>query len=150
MPPSYILHSFLVYPHFPGNLTYNSNVMQTKWEYFWLKSIGSQFWNFTHDFSEKGASYLSYSDVSYTTFVTSSSPSLRKLAPYARIVTDIFLCITQLGFCCVYFVFVSQNIEQVNKILNREQLAKSLTKLRGIILYAQFKKAIKEDSFLII
>jgi len=62
-----------------------------------------------------GASYLSYSDVSYTTFVTSSSPSLRKLAPYARIVTDIFLCITQLGFCCVYFVFVSQNIEQLFK-----------------------------------
>ena len=61
-----------------------------------------------------GASYLSYSDVSYTCFLTSSSSTLRKLAPMARVVTDVFLCITQLGFCCVYFVFVSQNIEQVS------------------------------------
>ena len=60
-----------------------------------------------------GASFLTYSDVSYTSFLTSSSPLLNRHAHKARIVTDIFLCITQLGFCCVYFVFVSQNVEQV-------------------------------------
>ena len=63
----------------------------------------------------KGVSNLSYSELSYTSFNTSSSPSLRKLAPSARFATDIFLCITTLGFCCVYIVFVSENFEQVEK-----------------------------------
>ena len=30
-----------------------------------------------------------------------------------RRTVNIFLCITQLGFCCVYFVFVSQNLKRV-------------------------------------
>ena len=63
--------------------------------------------------SRTGADYLTYSDVSYTSFLTSSHSSLRRIAGPARLVTDIFLCITQLGFCCVYFVFISQNFEQV-------------------------------------
>ena len=61
-----------------------------------------------------GAAYLSYSEVSYTSFLTSDLAILRRSARAARIVTDLFLCITQLGFCCVYFVFISQNFEQVN------------------------------------
>eukprot|EP00092_Neocalanus_flemingeri_P025306 GFUD01027438.1.p1 GENE.GFUD01027438.1~~GFUD01027438.1.p1 ORF type:complete len:485 (+),score=100.26 GFUD01027438.1:130-1584(+) len=57
--------------------------------------------------------FLTYSDVAETCFATSSSPRLRAFAPTARTVIDVFLCITQLGFCCVYFVFVSQNLEQI-------------------------------------
>jgi len=57
--------------------------------------------------------FLTYSDVAQTCFATSSSSRLRGFASTARTVIDIFLCITQLGFCCVYFVFVSQNLQQI-------------------------------------
>ena len=57
--------------------------------------------------------FLTYSDVAETCFATSSSPRLRAFASTARTLIDVFLCITQLGFCCVYFVFVSQNLEQI-------------------------------------
>ena len=61
-----------------------------------------------------GAAYLSYSEVSYTSFQTSNYGVLRRSAKAAKTVTNVFLCITQLGFCCVYFVFISQNFQQVN------------------------------------
>lgn len=57
--------------------------------------------------------YLAYSDVAEKCFATSSSERLRKWSKTARLVVNVFLCITQLGFCCVYFVFVAQNIQQV-------------------------------------
>ncbi|KAF5271068.1 hypothetical protein FQR65_LT00487 [Abscondita terminalis] len=41
------------------------------------------------------------------------SPRLKFLAPYIRGTVNIFLCLTQFGFCCVYFVFISRNIKQV-------------------------------------
>jgi proton-coupled amino acid transporter len=56
---------------------------------------------------------LSYSDVAETCFATHPSPRIKRLAPYARKTINLFLCITQLGFCCVYFVFVAQNLKQV-------------------------------------
>ena len=39
---------------------------------------------------------------------------LKSWYQYFRIVINIFLCITQLGFCCVYFVFVAQNLQLVS------------------------------------
>merc|ERR1719225_2181935 len=39
--------------------------------------------------------------------------SMWRWAGKARRVVEVFLCITQLGFCCIYFVFVSQNLEQI-------------------------------------
>ena len=57
--------------------------------------------------------FLTYSDVAEQCFATSSSSRLRGLSSIARTVVDVFLCITQLGFCCVYFVFISQNLQQI-------------------------------------
>lgn len=38
---------------------------------------------------------------------------LRKYSMFMRKLVNVFLCITQLGFCCVYFVFISTNMKQV-------------------------------------
>ena len=57
--------------------------------------------------------FLSYSDVAETCFATSEYSRLRRVASKARTAINVFLCITQLGFCCVYFVFISQNMEQI-------------------------------------
>ena len=61
-----------------------------------------------------GAAYLSYSEVSYTSFHTSNYEVLRRSAKAARTITNVLLCITMLGFCCIFFVFISQNFQQVN------------------------------------
>jgi proton-coupled amino acid transporter len=60
-----------------------------------------------------GVPFLSYADVAETCFATSSNPRLKRLAPTAKVVISTSLCITQLGFCCVYFVFVAQNLQQI-------------------------------------
>lgn len=38
---------------------------------------------------------------------------MRRYARGVRTVTNVFLCITQLGFCCVYFLFVALNLQEV-------------------------------------
>ncbi|XP_008211053.1 proton-coupled amino acid transporter 1 [Nasonia vitripennis] len=39
--------------------------------------------------------------------------AVRKYSVFMRKSVNLFLCITQLGFCCVYFVFISSNVKQV-------------------------------------
>lgn len=55
---------------------------------------------------------LDFSEVCFTAFET-GPPGLRKYSKTARTIINIFLVITQLGFCCVYFVFVAVNIQEV-------------------------------------
>lgn len=40
-------------------------------------------------------------------------PKLRNWSRVMKTLVNIFLCVTQLGFCCVYFVFISSNLKQV-------------------------------------
>ena len=40
-------------------------------------------------------------------------PRLQGMAKSMKRTVNIFLCVTQLGFCCVYFVFISENVKQV-------------------------------------
>ncbi|XP_011495340.1 PREDICTED: proton-coupled amino acid transporter 1 isoform X2 [Ceratosolen solmsi marchali] len=42
--------------------------------------------------------------------------ALRKYAVFMRKLVNLFLCVTQLGFCCVYFVFISTNMQQVVEV----------------------------------
>lgn len=45
-------------------------------------------------------------------------PVFRRHALWGKRIVDVFLIITQLGFCCVYFVFLSDNIKQVVEAAN--------------------------------
>lgn len=57
----------------------------------------------------EGKDVLTYSDVMELT-VKEKFP---RCSTAARNTITIFLCLTQFGFCCVYFVFVSQNLKLV-------------------------------------
>lgn len=39
--------------------------------------------------------------------------TILNLITFRRRTINLFLCITQLGFCCVYFVFVAVNLQEV-------------------------------------
>ncbi|KAI9521287.1 hypothetical protein NQZ68_007601 [Dissostichus eleginoides] len=43
---------------------------------------------------------------------------LRRHSQWGKVTVNVFLIITQLGFCCVYFVFLSDNIKQVVEAAN--------------------------------
>uniref|UniRef100_A0A182Q5S5 Amino acid transporter transmembrane domain-containing protein n=1 Tax=Anopheles farauti TaxID=69004 RepID=A0A182Q5S5_9DIPT len=40
-------------------------------------------------------------------------PAVRPWAPTMKNAVNIFICVTQLGFCCIYFVFISSNFKQI-------------------------------------
>merc|ERR1712142_1409080 len=60
-----------------------------------------------------GRSSMTYADVAEVAFGSASNPRLHKFKNVARKFIIVFLCITQLGFCCVYFVFVSKSLRLV-------------------------------------
>lgn len=40
-------------------------------------------------------------------------PSLRPWSRFVKFLVNFFICLTQLGFCCIYFVFIADNFQQV-------------------------------------
>lgn len=42
---------------------------------------------------------------------------IRSWSKFVKFVVNLLICVTQLGFCCVYFVFISSSLEQVNSDL---------------------------------
>lgn len=40
-------------------------------------------------------------------------PRLRPWSRFVKFVVNFFICLTQLGFCCIYFKFISDNFEQL-------------------------------------
>ncbi|KAG5890794.1 hypothetical protein JTB14_007188 [Gonioctena quinquepunctata] len=57
---------------------------------------------------------LNFSEVVENAFKTGPE-CLQKYSSLAKLLINVFLCITQLGFCCVYFVFVAANLHDVVK-----------------------------------
>ncbi|XP_063861777.1 proton-coupled amino acid transporter 2-like isoform X4 [Scylla paramamosain] len=69
--------------------------------------------NCAHELKERlGVAGMDYAEVGYHAFSTGPAP-LRPFANTARRVLNAFLTLTQLGFCCVYVVFIAANVKQV-------------------------------------
>jgi solute carrier family 36 (proton-coupled amino acid transporter) len=54
-----------------------------------------------------------YSEVVEMSFGSSKSERWQSWSVFMKKSCNIFICITQLGFCCVYFLFVSESIQMV-------------------------------------
>ncbi|EHB10681.1 Proton-coupled amino acid transporter 1 [Heterocephalus glaber] len=63
--------------------------------------------------------FVDYGDTVMYGLEASPSPWLRNHAHWGRRTVDFFLIVTQLGFCCVYFVFLADNFKQVVEAANR-------------------------------
>ncbi|CAO1412560.1 unnamed protein product [Diamesa hyperborea] len=54
-----------------------------------------------------------YAETVELCFEKSSNEKLRQRSGLIKTICNIFLCVTQLGFCCTYFLFISTNIQSV-------------------------------------
>ncbi|XP_030067584.1 proton-coupled amino acid transporter 1 isoform X2 [Microcaecilia unicolor] len=61
----------------------------------------------------KQCPFLDYGDTVASALEGTPSPWLRAHAIWGRRIIDLLLIVTQLGFCCVYFVFLADNVKQV-------------------------------------
>jgi len=62
--------------------------------------------------NRQGDFIVSYAHVAETACLTGAK-QFHKFAKPARLVINTFICITQIGFCCVFLVFVGDNLQQV-------------------------------------
>lgn len=54
-----------------------------------------------------------YAETVELSFLSSNSERCQKMAPIMKRICNIFICITQIGFCCIYFLFIQTNLKQV-------------------------------------
>lgn len=54
-----------------------------------------------------------YAETVELCFLSSNSEKWRKLAPAMKTICNCFIVVTQLGFCCIYFLFVGTNLKQI-------------------------------------
>ncbi|XP_036095896.1 proton-coupled amino acid transporter 1 isoform X2 [Molossus molossus] len=62
--------------------------------------------------------FVDYGETVMYGLESSPIPWLRNHAHWGRHIVDFFLIVTQLGFCCVYFVFLADNFKQVIEAAN--------------------------------
>ncbi|MBN3293727.1 S36A1 protein, partial [Polypterus senegalus] len=62
--------------------------------------------------------FMDYGDAMQYGLEVGPIPFLRRHSIWGRWIVDLFLIITQLGFCCVYFVFLTDNVKQVVQAAN--------------------------------
>jgi len=60
----------------------------------------------------QGNFIVNYADVAEAVCVTGTK-RIRKHGVMLRKIVNTFICVTQIGFCCIYLVFVSNNIQEV-------------------------------------
>jgi solute carrier family 36 (proton-coupled amino acid transporter) len=61
-----------------------------------------------------------YAETVELCFASSSNKKWQKLAPTMKAVCNLFICVTQIGFCCIYLLFVGSNLKQVLDIYGFE------------------------------
>ncbi|KAL7010579.1 hypothetical protein ACKWTF_006281 [Chironomus riparius] len=57
--------------------------------------------------------YPDYAETVELVFESSTNSHCRKLSKTMKGVCNSFICITQLGFCCIYFLFIGTNLKQI-------------------------------------
>lgn len=57
--------------------------------------------------------YPDYAETVELVFESSTNAHYRKLSKTMKGICNAFICITQLGFCCIYFLFIGTNLKQI-------------------------------------
>lgn len=61
-----------------------------------------------------GATFYDYPETVEKCFEYGPKP-LRRMSRAMKLIVEMFLCVTQFGFCAIYFVFITENLHQVSE-----------------------------------
>ncbi|XP_066572719.1 proton-coupled amino acid transporter 1 isoform X2 [Amia ocellicauda] len=71
-----------------------------------------------HVSARMGKPFLDYGEAVEYSLESGPVPWLQRRSVWGRRLVNFFLIVTQLGFCCVYFVFLSDNVKQIVEAAN--------------------------------
>ncbi|XP_068154918.1 proton-coupled amino acid transporter-like protein CG1139 isoform X2 [Drosophila tropicalis] len=74
-----------------------------------------------------GATFYDYPETVEKSFEYGPRP-LRRMSKAMKLIVEMFLCVTQFGFCAIYFVFITENLYQVLR-QNGVEISMSMTML---------------------